>query len=211
MNAILKEIVLLPEVVGSCVIDKDLGIQLSDLPDFFTDDMAIEVNKHVGRMIQMAEMKGMEPQTISISYGEFIILALSISKTFLLLVLCKPACNTSLVTTTAYMLAPELVKILDQTMITIEYSPTDDISEPTESSPGQVSLETTQALEHIKQSLLETVGPVAGMVFDDCIKQWTETDPADISRISELIDNISMAINSPELDKEFKKKILSIL
>ncbi|MCK5099121.1 MAG: hypothetical protein KAR45_13520, partial [Desulfobacteraceae bacterium] len=67
MNAILKEIVLLPEVVGSCVIDKDLGIQLSDLPDFFTDDMAIEVNKHVGRMIQMAEMKGMEPQTISIS------------------------------------------------------------------------------------------------------------------------------------------------
>lgn len=211
MNAILKEILLLPEVVGACVVEKDLGIQLSDLPDFFTDAMAIEANRHVGRMIQMAEMTGMEPQAVFISYGKILILALSISKTFLLLILCKPGCNTSLVTTTAYMLAPELKKLLDQTMITIEYLPTDDISEPTESSPVQVSLETTQALEHIKQSLLETVGPVAGMVFDDCIKQWTEIDPADVSRISELVDYISMEINNPELEEDFKKKIASIL
>ena len=211
MKTILKEILSLPEVVGSCVIDKDLGIQLSDLPDFFTEAMAMEVNRHVGRMAQMAEMKGLEPQTISISFGKFLILGLFISKSFLFLILCKPGCNTSLVTTTAYMLAPELKKILDQNILTIEYSPTDDIPEASEPALEQVSLETTQALEHIKQSLFETVGPVAEMVFDDCIEQWTEITPPDISGISELVDYISREINSPELDEEFKKKISSIL
>ncbi|MCD4744507.1 MAG: hypothetical protein K8R67_18750 [Desulfobacteraceae bacterium] len=211
MNIILKEILSLPEVVGSCVIDKDLGIQLSELPAFFSEAMAMEANRHIGRMIQMAEMRGLEPQTISISFGKFIILALSISKPFLLLILCKSGCNTSLVTTTADMLAPELKKILEQTIITIEYSPTDSIPEATEPALEQVSLETTQALEHIKQSLFETVGPVAEMVFDDCIEKWTETNQADISRISELVDCISREINSPELDEEFKKKISSIL
>ena len=211
MNTILKEILSLPEVVGSCVIDKDLGMQLSELPAFFSEAMAMEANRHIGRMMQMAEIKGLEPQTISISFGKFLIIALSISKSFLFLILCKPGCNTSLVTTTAYMLAPELKKILDQNIITIEYSPTDDIPEATESSLRQVSPETTQALEQIKQSLFETVGPVAEMVFDDCIEQWTEITPPDISGLSELVDYISREINSPELDKEFKKRISSIL
>ena len=211
MNTILKEILALPGVAGSCVIDKDQGIQCSDLPDLFTKAMAKEVAGHVRRMVQMAEMKGMEPKTISISFGKHIILALLISKMSLLLILCKPGCNTSLVTTTAYMLAPELEKTEDKTTITIEYSPTDSTPESTEPPNGQISLETTQALEHIKQSLFETVGPVAEMVFDDCVKQWTDTYPADISNIFELIDHISTEINSPELVNDFKEKISSIL
>ena len=211
MNTILKEILSLPGVAGSCVMDKDQGIQCSDLPNLFTKAMAREVEGNVRRMVQMAEMKGVEPQTISISFGTYIILALSISKTSLLLILCKPGCNTSLVTTTAYMLAPELVKIQNKTTITIEYSPTDETPEAAEPPSGQVSLETTQALEHIKQSLFETVGPVAEMVFDDCVGQWTETYQADISRIVELVDYISTEINSQELVNEFKEKISSIL
>ncbi|MCK5098981.1 MAG: hypothetical protein KAR45_12820 [Desulfobacteraceae bacterium] len=211
MDTILKEILSLPEVVGTCVIDKDLGIQMSALPDFFTEAMAMEANRHVGRMIQMAEMKGMGPQVISISFDKFMIIALSISKSFLLLILCNLGCNTSLVTTTANMLAPELKKILEHNIITIEYSPTDSTSKATEASLEQASRETAQTLEHIKQSLFETVGPVAEMVFGDCIEQWTETNPADISRISELVDHISMELNNPELAKEFNKKITPIL
>lgn len=211
MSAILKEILILPEVIGSCVVDKDLGTQLSELPEFFTDAMAIEVNKHVRRMLQMAEMVGMDPRIVFINYRKFKIIAISLNTTFLLLILCKPGCNISLVTTTAFMLAPELIKILNQSIITIEFSPTDSPSESDKSSVSQVSPETADALEYIKKSLFEIVGPVAGMIFDDCIKQWTKTDLADTSRIPELIGYISMAIDNPDLDQEFKTKISSIL
>ena len=211
MDAILKEILSLPEVAGACVIDEDLGIQMSGLPDFFTEAMAMEANKHVGRMVKMSEMKGIEPQVISINFDKFIIIALSLSESFLLLMLCNPSCNTPLVINTANILAPELKKAVESSIITIEYSPADSASEAAEASLEQVSPETTKALEHVKQSLFETVGPIAEMVFSDCIEQWTESSPPDISNISKLVDYISMEINNPELAKEFNSKVAPIL
>lgn len=74
-----------------------------------------------------------------------------------------------------------------------------------------VDSKTTEALEQIKTALFDTVGPVAEMVYEDCLLQWTENKPADVARIFEFLACISKEIDNDELFGEFKNKIASLL
>lgn len=208
MNVIIKEILALPGVVGTCVIDTDQTVQLANLPASFTATMATEVAGNAKRMMQMAGVKGLTPQTIAIHYDKFAILALAMEDTSLLLILCKPGCNTPLVITTAKMLGPELEKALKQ-----EGAGHGQVATPETATTGQtqVDAKTAKALDFIKQSLFETIGPIAEMIYDECLGRWTEKNAADISRIFELVGCISTEMDDPHLFQEFKSKIAALL
>ncbi len=214
MNPIAHEFSVLPGVIGTCVSVLSKDMLFSSLPDYFTNGMVNDVSNNMGRMMQMASVKGLEPQTMAIRYDKFDIVAMQIESDAMLLVLCEVGSNTSLIATTACMLAPEIVKALQQ-------QPEEKIANSTpppnktnsENSPQewQVNTQTSQALDEIKQALLGTVGPVADLVFDECMERWTVSNPPDISRIFELIGCLSGEIDNSELFEEFKGKISTLL
>ncbi len=212
MDTILKEIAVLPGVMGSLVISKDSGILYSSLPAAFTDEMISEASSFIRRMIQMAQVKELDPQSISIKYSQFDLLAMQLNPLILLITFCDPETNTPLVATTTCMLAPELIKSIS--------------NHPAKEQQGQISSKndadngalkqpdrqkTNEALKLLKKSLLETVGPFADFVYEECYEQWIGDNPADISRILEFITCLSHEIDSPELEEEFKTKIASLL
>ena len=212
MNTISQEFSILPGVIGSCVTDRDKEVFFSDLPDYFTNTMIKEANNNIGRMMQMAKVKGLDPQTMSIRYDKFTVIATPIDANAMLLILCDAGSNTSLVSTTAHMLAPEIKKVLDQAPKPPTKAP--EIQEPVETNepdPDFIDQQTTNALSQIKQALLGTVGPVADMVYDDCLERWTAHNPPNISRIFELVGCISVEIDNPDLFEEFKEKISALL
>lgn len=208
MNVILKEILALPGVQGTCVLDENQDVQLANLPESFNTAMATEVSSNVGRMMQMAGVKGMESQSIAINYDKFIILGLSLQDKALILILCAPGSNSALVMTTARMLAPEIEKSLQQSQ---EQEAATDSTGQGAATSAQVNEKTAQALDYLKQSLFETIGPIAEMIYDDCFERWTANNHADISRIFELVGCISTEMDNPELFQEFKGKIASLL
>lgn len=210
MNVILKEILALPGVQGTCVMDENQNVQIADLPDSFKTTMAADVSSNVGRMMQMAGVKGMESQSIAINYDKFIILGLSLQEKALLLILCAPGSNSALAMTTARMLAPEIEKSLQQNQ-SQEQAPSAASTGKGAPTAAQVNEKTTQALEYLKKSLFETIGPIAEMIYDDCLERWTANNHADISRIFELVGCISTEMDNPELFQEFKGKIASLL
>lgn len=204
MTSIIHELLTLPGVLGSCVVDKDKQVLLANLPHGFDETMATEVASNVNRIIQMAGMKGMQPQTISIHYNKFILLTLAIDDSAFLVIQCKPGCNTPLITTTASMLAPEISKGLANAEIKPEHTAAAAAPQGTKEA---MTPETIQALESIKQSLFATVGPIADMLFDDCVERWTESNQGNLSRIFELAGYISSELDNPEMFQEFKEKI----
>lgn len=212
MNRIIKEILTLPGVIGTCVLNKKQQVLLTELPETFTEAMAVKVASNIGRMAQMAQVKGLEPQTISINYDTFIVVVLTLENDTLLIALCKPACNTSLVTTTASMLGSELVATLQQDQKTkIEQNSPETAPQPEESAGTEIPPKTSKALEYLKKSLFETIGPIAEMVYGECYDRWTNNNAADIDRIFELVGYISTEIDNPDLFNEFKTKIASLL
>ena len=210
MNTLSKEFAILPGVMGSCISVRAKYLFSNSLPDFFTEKMAEEAANNIGRMIQMADLKGLDPQTMSIRYDKFDIIAMPVNRSATLLILCDPGSDTSLITTTACMLAPELEKMIEQTAQPVKEPPPAAQSESKESQ-RYIDKQTTRALTSIKLALFETVGPIADMVYDDCIERWTENNAPDISRIFEFIGYLSGEIDNPELFKEFKEKISSLL
>ena len=124
MNTISQEFAILPGVIGSCVADRDKGTFFSSMPAYFTDSMVKEASNNIGRMMQMATVKGLDPQAMSIRYDKFIVIAMPIDSNANLLILCEHGSNISLVCTTANMLGPEIKKALEQV-------PEQDIEAPT--------------------------------------------------------------------------------
>jgi len=210
MNTISKEFAILPGVIGSCLSVRDKGMLFSNLPDSFTESMGEETASNIGRMTQMAELNGLKPQTTSILYDKFNIFAMPVESGAILLVLCEPESNTSLIATTANMLAPEIAKLVSQSpkpankpVPKPEPKPAEKIQKPQE----QISYQTTQALSHIKRALFDTIGPVADVVYEDCLERWTANNPQDVSRLFKLVACISREIDNPALFQEFKEKI----
>ncbi len=212
MNTISQEFAILPGVMGSCVSGRNNGIFFSSMPVFFTEKMVEEASNNIGRMMQMAKVKGLDPQAMSILYDKFIIIAMPIDSSTTLLILCEPGCNTSLVSTTATMLAPEIKNSLDNDSGSAPES-TDETLTPENNTEQdrQLAQQTDQALRKIKEALFDTIGPVADMVYDECIERWTSDNSPNISRIFELIGCISIEIDDPSLFEEFKEKITDLL
>ncbi len=213
MDTILQELTILPGVMGCYVFIKDAGVACSNLPESFTEEMATEAAVSLNRMLQMAEVKGLAPQSISITYDKFIVLSMPINPTATLMALCDPGGNVALAATTVCMLAPELNKAVAQQVSNTEQStPAEEEAPSKQKSDTAIDNEkTTAAMEQIKTALFQTVGPIADIVFDDCLETWTRNNPADISRIFELIGCLSGEIDNPDLFEEFKGKISSLL
>lgn len=215
MNTISKELSILPGVMGSCVCGQDNALHLSDLPIFFTDAMINEASNSIGRMIRMAIVKGLAPQTMSIRYDKFDIITKPIDSDATLLIICEPGSNTALISTTAQMLSPEIEKILAQAPVAqktgAEQVPAPEPEAINEPAPDFIDNQTSNALSQIKQALLDTVGPVADMVYEDCLERWTASSPASITRIIELVGCISSEIDNPDLFEEFKQEISALL
>lgn len=210
MNTISQEFAILPGVIGSCVSDRNNGIFFSSMPGFFTESMAKEASNNISRMMQMATVKGLDPQAMSICYDKFIIIAMPIGSDAALLILCEPNSNTSLVSTTATMLGPEIKKAMEKALGS-EPEPPASIAVVKNVEQDRTTQQAAQALNTIKKALFDTIGPVADMVYDECVERWTASNPPNVSRIFELIGCISIEIDNPDLFEEFKEKISDLL
>lgn len=163
--------------------------------------MVKEASNSINHMLQMAKTKGLDPQTMAIRYDTIDLIAMPVD-TAMLLIICKSGSNTALIATTACILAPEIETMLDQELI----APDENISLDTpETQPAQDNTrETTRTLNNLQEALLTTIGPAAGIIYDDCFEFWTTSNPPDVSRIAELVGYISTELNDPKMFAEFK-------
>lgn len=208
MKTVLQELSILPGVVGSCVVMGDGRVLAFSLPVFFTEGMAVESGSKMRRMMQMAAVKGLSPQIMSIRYDKYTVLALPINDEAILLTLCGSGNDTSLIATTCVVLQPDLEKKLNAAL---EEKKQDQTGGAKPEAPAESNEEIEKALALIKKSLFETIGPVADMVYAECVQRWTENANADMGRMFELLACISQEIDSSELFAEFKGKIVSLL
>jgi len=207
METVLQELAILPGVIGSCVSIDNKKVLASSLPKSFSNSMATDATSNIKRMMQMAKVKGLAPQTMSIRYDKFTILATPVDESSTLLVLCEPGSNISLVATTASMLGPDIKKKLGQPQ-TKKTAPPKTVNKEEQE---YINSKTTKALAQIRTALFDTVGPVAEMVYEDCYLHWTEEKSADVGRVFEFLACISREIDNDELFREFKTKISSLL
>jgi hypothetical protein len=69
-----------------------------------------------------------------------------------------------------------------------------------------VSAEVQGVMDHLKELLIDYLGPAAVFVFDDGVDEWKERGLASSSQLLNLIDILSLELNEGDERNEFIAK-----
>lgn len=205
MEKILKEISMVPGVIGSCIVGENQQTKCSDLAEHFSSDFSQTVGSHVTRLIQMSTMAELEVKIVSFRYDRYTVIGIPQESGAILLSVCEAQANCSLVATTASMLSADIKKVLEEQgeEPLAEAELAEEQGAPESQLEEEVNEELLTIFETIQDSLARVIGPVAGMIMEDTLATWRANGPAEKERLSELIDLLVVEINDSSLAKEF--------
>lgn len=207
MRKLLHEISVIPGVSGTCIFDKTAGALCSEFKADLPADLTENVGIHFVRLMQMGSMNSLGIKSAHFRFDRYIVVGLPLETGAILLTVCDSDANSSLVATTAAMLAEDMRDEL--TNFDVEPAAT---SSEKGSIPAQSPAATLQPqLEKIEDALAGAIGPVAGIVLADYINRWKQNGPPEASRLPELVAMLAEEIGDPELVREFQVQVRPLL
>lgn len=209
MRRLLQEISVIPGVTGSCIFDKSDGALCTE----FRTDLPVELTENVGihfvRLIQMGSMNRLSIKSAHFRFDRYTVVGLPLETGSILLAICESDANSSLVATTAAMLAEDMRDELtrsegEQTVPGEKVMPRGGASR---GAGKGVPASLKPLLEEMESALAAAIGPVAGVVMADYIQKWSRSGPAEESRLGALVTMLAEEIGDAGLAKEFRSNI----
>lgn len=211
MRKLLHEISVIPGVSGSCIFDKTAGAICSEFRGDLPTDLTENVGIHFIRLMQMGEMNNLNIKSAHFRFDRYIVVGLPMETGAVLLAICDADANSSLVATTAAMLADDMRDELTNFDHETAGEQTGAGPVPSSSSAGGRKDALQPQLDKIEEALASAIGPVAGVVMADYVNKWRQQGKADLSRLPELVAMLVEEIGDPALGREFQAHVRPIL
>ncbi len=210
MRKILDEISILPGVAGSCIFSKEDGPLCADHQLSIDKESIRTMGIHLVRLLQMSKMVDFNVRSAKFKFDEYTVVGMSLESDSVLMTICEPQANCSLVATSAGMLVDDIRKDLAQG-ITLNVDDVKEILEVDDQQQQQeegVTLDrkASDVLEKMKLELSGIIGPVAGMVMTEHVEDLTVNGGGAISSLPELVDRMASEIEDSAIADEFKSK-----
>ncbi len=220
MNDILKELKLLPSVIGSFVHINGVNEVYSDLPKIFLMK-GPQIGVAVDRIFKVNASSKIKTNNVEIKFNESQILAKQIDQESALITLCEANANLSLINMTASMLMADLQGAVANARNGIlrgaapPVAPAQPVAQqqaPPAAKPLDINeiLHTgplAKTLHEFQNALSLAIGPIGEMVMQETIEQWVQEGECSQSRLSELCIMLCREIDDTGLETEFRDKI----
>jgi len=214
MDPLLQEITMLPGVLGCFVFNNEQQIVGSKMPPIFRENNLNTIGNLLSRTMQIGTMALLEFKGIEMKYNESLLIAKPLVKGALLIVICEPNANKSLISMTTGMLADDIAKALANPMASVTPSThmatstaaAQQQAAPTEPPLGKeadISAELAPVLEQIKDALAMAIGPIAAPVMKDNIEIWAQQGQTSLATLPALATLLCAEINDADLEDEF--------
>lgn len=207
MRKLLHEISVIPGVSGTCIFDKSAGALCSEFKADLPVDLTENVGIHFVRLMQMGSMNSLDIKSAHFRFDRYIVVGLPLETGAILLAICDADANSSLVATTAAMLAEDMRDELANFDVEPATASSDKRSVSAENSASALQPQ----LEKIEDALAGAIGPVAGVVLADYINRWKQNGDPEPSRLPELVAMLADEIGDPELVREFQVQVKPLL
>lgn len=217
MDSLLQEITTLPGVLGCFVFSSERQIVGSKMPPIFKENNIKAIGNLLARTIQIGTMAQLGFKGIEIKYNESLLLIKPLTKEALLVIICEPSANKSLITMTTGMLADDIAKAMANPMARPAGS--QNTSGATAQAPqtqqkpqeeAEIGAELALVLEKVKEALAMAIGPIAAPVMKDTIEIWAKQGPPSIASLPALADLLCTEIGDDDLEEEFMDEIKKI-
>lgn len=224
MDSLLQEINMLPGVLGCFVYNNKQQIVGKKMPPIFKDNAIQSIGNLLARTIQMGNMAALNFSDIELKYNESMLIVNPLAHGAILVIICEPTTNKSLVSMTTGMLAKDIeasLKGLPPQQTAIRTPPPRNVppkqeAKSTPASPNQqpveaeIGAELAPILEQIKDALALAIGPIAAPVMKDSIDIWVQSNEPTIANIPALAKILCDEINDEELEEEFMTELKTI-
>jgi len=222
MDPLLQEITMLPGVLGCFVFNGKQRVLLgSKMPPIFKKKNLQAIGSLLARTVQIGSMAMLLLKEIEIRYNESLLIIKPLPKEALLVIICEPNANKSLINMTTGMLAKDIAKVITQSVASPIGSP-----QATQRPPQQkkqvlqkqeplhkktaIDKNLAALLKQVKNSLAMVIGPIAGPILNDMLKKWAQQSPPSTSTLPDLVNLLCTEINEKDLEEKFRKKLKEI-
>ncbi len=198
MKQAIDELKAIPGVVGACLFGNQEGLLQSNLPGIFKPDKLVEVGKQVSKLLTAGRMSFSDINDLALHYDESVVVAREMSKGLIVFAICDPSFNHNLLTMSLNLLQEELRE-----------SPPAVAPAP---AAGGASPATAldPVLDELRSSLAKILGPMAGIVFDEILEDWSGLGRSE-ARLPELLALINAEIGDPEKIAGYEALIAPVL
>ncbi len=214
MDSLLQEINMLPSVLGCFVFNDEHQIAGSKMPPIFKENNITAIGNLLSRIIQMGAMAKFDFTDIEIKYNESLIVITPLSKGALLVIICEPSANKSLINMTTGMLSRDIESAIAKgiTGAPVTAAPQEQAQAVPAAKPQEAEIDESLApiLEKVKDALALAIGPIAGPVMKDTIEIWAQQGTPSAATLPALAKLLCSEINDEDLEGEFMAELKTI-
>jgi hypothetical protein len=217
MDSLLKEINMLPGVFGCFVYTGNQELAAAKLPPIFKDNTIKTMGNLLTRTIKMGSMANLDIEALEFKFDVSLIIVKPLKQGAILVMVCEPAVNKSLINMTTAMLTNDIQASIDKGPVpqqakkipvqTTQTTATAPRKEQPKRQEAEIDAALAPILESIKDALAYAIGPIAGQVMLDAIEMWAQQGPTSKQRLPDLAILLCKEINDKALEKEFMTQI----
>ncbi len=213
MDSLLKEINMLPGVFGCFVYTGNQELAAAKLPPIFKDNTIATMGNLLTRTIKMGAMANLDIGAIEFKFDVSLIIVKPLEQGAILVMICEPAVNKSLINMTTAMLIGDIQATINKGPVQAQKNQAQVTTAPRQEQPKKQEAEIDAALapilENIKDALAYAIGPIAGQIMLATIETWAQQGPTSKQRLPDLTALLCKEINDKKLEKEFMAQIKS--
>ncbi len=215
MDSLLKEINMLPGVFGCFVYTGNQELAAAKLPPIFKGNTIKTMGNLLTRTIKMGAMANLDIEAIEFKFDVSLIIVKPLEQGAILVMVCEPAVNKSLINMTTTMLIGDIQATINKGPMQAQKSHTQAATAPRQKQPkkheAEIDAVLAPILESIKDALAYAIGPIAGQIMLATIETWAQQGPTSKQQLPSLATLLCEEINDTELEKEFMIQIKSLL
>jgi len=215
MDSLLQELTTLPGVFGCFVYSGNRQIVGSKMPPIFKKNNISTIGSLLARTVQIGRTAQLGFKEIEIKYNESMLKIRPLEGGALLVLICEPNANKSLIDMTTGMLASDIEIAMAQGIIAQPIS--SPLSRPTETiqasqvEEAEINEEIAPVLETIKKALAMAIGPIAAPVMKDNIETWSRQNTPSLSSLPALAKLLCSEINDTHLEQTFMEEVKKLI
>ena len=207
MKQAIDELKAIPGVVGACLFSQQEGLLQSNLPGIFKADKLGAVGKQLAKLVTAGRMSFSDLNDLALHYDESVLIARELRKGLIVFAVCDPSFNQNLLTMSLNLLQEELREQPESAMAS-EGGKAATPAAPVAAS-GEISAELEPAMEGLRAALTKVLGPMAGIIFEECQQQWA-SQGGSLERLPALVTLLNQEIGDSEKIATFESLVAQV-
>ncbi len=202
MKEIISELKMTPGVLGGFFFHRKNGVLYKDLASVYEVSSLNDMGRQLSKIYAARRLNFPDVRDISLYFTESVMISRAIDEQFFLVLLCDQHVNSSTLSLSIRLIIEEHD---DELTLAAAGQHTDALSGGSKLSPQQVlDGPLRQPLEKIQRMLVEMMGPMAELVYEESLEKWIASGRIGVDVLPEFLEIIASEMPDDKKATAFK-------